>query len=90
VKEKLKYWMERMEIYKDVRFKKVRRSQFTWDDNRHEHVWCVTKTPDKDGIYWFYYTKEPSEKTIIHELLHIKFPSLGESTVRKLTNIILY
>lgn len=84
MQEKLDYWCERLEVSKPKTFR-VNRSQVTNDYDRPYRFVGYCRKDDT-----IYYDQQIGDITILHELLHKKFPRLGENTVRKLTKIILW
>lgn len=82
VKALLIFWRERCGLKKDIKFRRVPRSH--WDGNTNRHLWGISA----DGE--FLYSATPSEETIVHEVVHFKWPRFTEQEVRQITRALLY
>lgn len=83
-KSLIEYWSERLEIKDQIRLKRVPRR--AWDGHRGNHHVIGINAAETT----LYASRAPREDEIVHELLHYRFPKLGERTVRALTKSLLY
>ena len=88
--ESIAYWLCILELNKyNVRTEKIDREQVIFPEDIDEEDRYYVGISDEEYEAIIYHDRDLTEEDIVHELLHLRFPSLDEDMINKLTDVFL-
>lgn len=89
-KELIKKWRSLLNIESKITTRPIDKEQVLIDkDIPDEDRYFVGVYKINDEKYEIIHDRDLRQDDVVHELLHVKFPSMSEKTVNKLTPILL-